>query len=273
LKPVTIAPIHTALLILDVQKNNCNDERRPRCVNTVPAIRKLIARARTSSLPVVYSLTTKADPADILEDVAPLASDYIVKSSVDKFFNTDLENYLKQAAIDTVIIVGTAAEGAVLHTAAGAAMREFNIIDSKGYDAHILKHWTNATQTNRALCILYALSGNLDKQGGNVFFPKIPRPKVRDARMLPVMAMLKDYRPAGHMLKKTLPPANRRPVGIRHNWPSVFYPYSPLDFLYFFIDPISDTPSCRLSVRMFFNSMWLNWAFSFPSPQVWPWAV
>jgi nicotinamidase-related amidase len=128
LKPVTISSSHTALLILDLQKNNCNDERRPRCLNTVPGIRKLIEWARTNSLPVVYSLTTQADPADILEDVAPLPGDHIVKSSVDKFFGTDLGDHLKQADIDTVIIAGTAAEGAVLHTTAGAAMRGFNIV-------------------------------------------------------------------------------------------------------------------------------------------------
>ena len=53
------------------------------------------------------------------------------------------------------------------------------------YSYNGLEQHTNATQTNRALCILYALSGNLDQKGGNVFFPGIPGPKVRDPRMLP----------------------------------------------------------------------------------------
>ena len=128
LKSVTIDPTQTALLVLDLQKNNCNPERRPRCVNAVPGIRKLIEWARSNSLRVIYSLTSKADLADILEDVTPLPNDHTVKSSVDKFFGTDLEDHLKQANIDTVIIVGTAAEGAVLHTTAGACMRGFDVV-------------------------------------------------------------------------------------------------------------------------------------------------
>jgi anaerobic selenocysteine-containing dehydrogenase len=40
-------------------------------------------------------------------------------------------------------------------------------------------------QTNRALCILYALTGNLDRRGGNVFFPSFPGSKVRDSKLLP----------------------------------------------------------------------------------------
>jgi nicotinamidase-related amidase len=128
LKPVTIDPAHTALLILDLQKNNCNAERRPRCVEAVPGIQTLITSARNKTIPVVYSLTSKAGPEDILDAVTPLTDEHIVKSSVDKFFGTDLEGHLKEVDIHTVIIVGTAAEGAVLHTTAGAAMRGFNVI-------------------------------------------------------------------------------------------------------------------------------------------------
>ena len=42
--------------------------------------------------------------------------------------NTELENILKENRIKTVIIVGTSANGAVLHTATGAAARGFEII-------------------------------------------------------------------------------------------------------------------------------------------------
>lgn len=33
---------------------------------------------------------------------------------------------------------------------------------------------TNATQTSRAMCLLYALTGDIDAPGGNVFFEKVP---------------------------------------------------------------------------------------------------
>jgi nicotinamidase-related amidase len=128
LLPVKFDPSHMAILVLDLQKNNCNSERRPRCVDTISEIKKFIETARAKNATIAYSLTSKGEPDDILNDLAPLANDHIVKSSVDKFFNTDLEDYLKEAGMDAVIIVGTAAEGAVLHTTAGAAMRGFNAV-------------------------------------------------------------------------------------------------------------------------------------------------
>lgn len=128
LKAVTPDPKVTALLILDIQKGMCNEERRPRCAATVPRIQRLLTQAREGGALVAYSLTRSAEPSDIVEEVAPLADEPIVKSSVDKFFQTDLEDILRKKDIETVIVVGTAAHGAVLHTATGAAMRGFEVI-------------------------------------------------------------------------------------------------------------------------------------------------
>jgi nicotinamidase-related amidase len=47
---------------------------------------------------------------------------------VDKFFRTDLEQILAKAAIHTVIVTGTSAQGAVLYTASGAALRGLRVI-------------------------------------------------------------------------------------------------------------------------------------------------
>jgi nicotinamidase-related amidase len=51
-----------------------------------------------------------------------------VSSGADKFLGTDLEKMLKDNDIKTVIIVGTAAHGAVLNTAAAAALKGFKVI-------------------------------------------------------------------------------------------------------------------------------------------------
>jgi len=128
LKPVTVESNVTALLVLDIQKNNCNRQRRSRCSASVPKIRSLIAKARANNLAVVYSLTSSASAADIREEVKPLDNEPIVKSGVDKFFNTKLEKILRGKGIRDVIVVGTSAHGAVLHTATGAALRGFNVI-------------------------------------------------------------------------------------------------------------------------------------------------
>ena len=128
LKPVTVEPKITALLVLDIQKNNCNQQRRPRCTASVPKIRSLIAKARANGLAVVYSLTSSAGAVDIREEVRPLGNEPIVKSGVDKFFNTELKEILLGKGIRDVIVVGTSAHGAVLHTATGATLRGFNVI-------------------------------------------------------------------------------------------------------------------------------------------------
>ena len=46
----------------------------------------------------------------------------------DKFIDTDLEKILKDRGVTTVIIVGTAAQGAVLYTASHAAFLGFKVV-------------------------------------------------------------------------------------------------------------------------------------------------
>jgi len=128
LQPVQLDPRTSALLVLDLQNGNCNSERMPRCVDTLAGIGEFIGRARSQKILIVYSLTSKATPADIRPEVVPLPEEPIVRSGVDKFYNTDLADILQQAGCQTVVMVGTAAEGAILHTAAGAALRGYNLV-------------------------------------------------------------------------------------------------------------------------------------------------
>jgi len=128
LNEVTVDPSSTALLILDFLHSNCNDERRPRCVESLPTMKKLLDEARAAGVMVVYSITSSAEPTDIWEDVAPMEGEPIVQASVDKFRNTDLEEILSDKGIKTVITVGTAAQGAVLYTASAAALRGLDVI-------------------------------------------------------------------------------------------------------------------------------------------------
>jgi nicotinamidase-related amidase len=128
LELVEADPETTALLILDIEELTTNTERRPRAVASVPRIAGLLARAREAGAPVAYSLTRRGTPETIIEEVAPRPGEPIVQSSVDKFYDTDLEKILKERGVRQVVIVGTAAEGAVLHTATGAAMRGFDVI-------------------------------------------------------------------------------------------------------------------------------------------------
>jgi nicotinamidase-related amidase len=126
LKPVAVNAQDTALLMLDFMNQNCG--KRPRCVESIPAVKKLLGAAREHKVMVVYSIIPNSTTADVIKDVAPLPSEPHVLSGPDKFLGTDLEKILKDKGIKTVIAVGTAANGAVLYTASGAALRGMNVI-------------------------------------------------------------------------------------------------------------------------------------------------
>jgi isochorismate hydrolase len=126
LKAVTVDPKTTALLMLDFMNQNCG--KRPRCLDTIPAMKKLLADARANKVPVIYSIIANSTPEDVIKDVAPQADEPHVLSGPDKFRNTDLEKILKDKGITTVIAVGTASNGAVLYTASGAAFRGMSVI-------------------------------------------------------------------------------------------------------------------------------------------------
>lgn len=128
LEAVKLAPKTTALLILDIEKLTTNMQRRPRAVASVPRIAALLAKARAAGMPVAYSLTSRGEPETILKEVTPRKGEPIVKASVDKFHGTRLEAILKKRGVKTVLVVGTAAEGAVLHTATAAAIRGFDVV-------------------------------------------------------------------------------------------------------------------------------------------------
>jgi nicotinamidase-related amidase len=128
LQAVTVDPKTTALLLVDVLHQTCNEKRRPRCVATLPTIKKFLAEARNHKMMVVYTLIPHANGADIWADVAPTSDEPLVAGILDKFLNSNLETILKDKGIQTVIAVGAASNGAVVHTVAGAVQRGIKVI-------------------------------------------------------------------------------------------------------------------------------------------------
>src|SRR5215475_2437745 len=87
LKPVTVDPKTTALLVLDFMKGNCG--QRPLCIASVPNVKKVLGEARAHNLPVFYTLVGQ-DPTPngmIDQGLAPAANDFRVAGSNggDKF--------------------------------------------------------------------------------------------------------------------------------------------------------------------------------------------
>ena len=121
-----IDPSTTALLLLDFQDRIIAG--RPRAAATVPRVARLLAFARSSGIPVAYSLAGQSGPESIVPELKPEAADHVVRSSVDKFYGTDLEAWLKSKGVKTLVITGLVAEGAVLGTSIGACLRGFKVI-------------------------------------------------------------------------------------------------------------------------------------------------
>lgn len=126
LKPVTVDNKTDALLVIDMVAETCNAQARPRCVETIPAIQKILNDARAKGMTVIYALGISGK--EILPALAPKDGEPIVKSGADKFVNTELEKMLKDKGISGVIVVGTLASGGVLHTASQAAFRGFKVV-------------------------------------------------------------------------------------------------------------------------------------------------
>jgi nicotinamidase-related amidase len=130
LKPVTLEGSTTALLILDMMKMNCG--ARPRCVATVPNVKRLHDAARAAGAMVWYSLVGsdgKATPADMIDPgFAPRDGEWARQNGPDKFLGSNLEEKLKTRGIKTVVVCGTSFQGVGIGTGSGSAQRGYKVI-------------------------------------------------------------------------------------------------------------------------------------------------
>ncbi len=130
LKPATIVPKETALLVMDFTKQTCTPQRRIRCANSVPKVLKLVNEARAKGALIIYSVAVpNSVPADILPELKQASGEQVLPPlGPDKFINSDLEKTLKDKGIKTVVAMGTQAQTSVLHTGATAALKGFKVI-------------------------------------------------------------------------------------------------------------------------------------------------
>ena len=129
LKPVTVDPKTTALLVLDLMKANCGV--RPRCPPIVPNVAKLIEAARAHGMMIAFNLTGQSKPQDMVDpSVMPHTGEFLIKNGRggDKFIDSDLDAGLKAKGVKTVIVTGTSAQGAVSTTSNGAAQRGYKVV-------------------------------------------------------------------------------------------------------------------------------------------------
>lgn len=131
LKPVTLQSSTTALLILDLMRTGACP-MRPRCMASIPAVKRMHDSARSAGAMVWYSLVGadgKAIPSEFIDQsFAPHKDEYARTGGPDKFMGTDLDEKLKAHGIKTVIVCGTSFQGAGLGAASGAAQRGYKVV-------------------------------------------------------------------------------------------------------------------------------------------------
>lgn len=114
-----------ALLVLDITSVICPP--RPTCVASVPKIAALVKKARDAKVPIIYSQTATAG-STYIADIAPQPEDATVTGRADKFYGTNLDQILKDKAVETAVVVGSAANGAVLYTTFGLGLRGITVV-------------------------------------------------------------------------------------------------------------------------------------------------
>jgi len=125
IKEVTVDPKKTAVISMDFNSKRCTPQGRVRCFNVLPRVEKVLAQARAKGMLVVHTLTSSMKPEDLVTSVGPKPGEPVLRGRGDKFSGNDLEKMLKDKGIDTVILMGTSANSAVLYTAFGAVQRGF----------------------------------------------------------------------------------------------------------------------------------------------------
>jgi nicotinamidase-related amidase len=132
LKPVSVEPKVTALLMLDFLAKNCAPN--PRCTAALPKVSILLAAARAKGFAVVYS--DYPSGGEVVPEVARQGSEPLITAVLDKFAltskdgtkETGLDRMLKDKGVSSVIVLGNASNGAVLYTATSAFFRGYRTI-------------------------------------------------------------------------------------------------------------------------------------------------
>src|SRR5260370_42516159 len=127
-KALTLEASTTALLILDVSKDGAC-RTRPRCMATIPNVKRLHDAARAAGAMLWYSIGEKSAPEDMIgPGFAPHDGEWAHQGGPDKFLGSNLEEKLKARGIKTVVVCGTSFQGVGIGTGSEAAQRGYKVI-------------------------------------------------------------------------------------------------------------------------------------------------
>ena len=187
-KKISLNPIDTAIIVVDMQ-NDFVKEGGSLLVDsakeTINKIKSLLDNARKKKVRVIYTQDTHfdgdkeweiwpvhckrgSDGWKIINELKPVDGEMVFeKNRYDGFYETQLEHYLSHVwGIKKLVIVGTVSSICVLHTAASAGLRWYNlIVPADGISA--LTEFDQA-MTLRQVSFLYA--GKIVRSCGDIAF-------------------------------------------------------------------------------------------------------
>jgi nicotinamidase-related amidase len=178
----------SAVIVVDMQNDFVKEGGSllvPAAKETISNISKLIERARKKKVNVLFTQDTHYDGDkewtiwpehcrkgtngwQIIDELKPKEGELVFeKNRYDGFYGTNLEHYLMHVwNIENLVIVGTVSSICVLHTAASAGLRWYNIV----IPANGISSLTDFDQamTLRQVSTLY--TGTIVKNCGEILF-------------------------------------------------------------------------------------------------------
>lgn len=137
------------LIVVDMQKDFCYPEGAlyggDRVYGVIKPLVRFIDAFRTSGDEVIYTMDwhreddvefkiwpshciEHSEGAEIVEELKPEKNDFVVKKrKYTAFFGTDLDMFLREKNIEEIYLAGVLANICVLHTAADAVLRGYNV--------------------------------------------------------------------------------------------------------------------------------------------------
>jgi nicotinamidase-related amidase len=144
---VTIDSKFSAMIVIDMQKDFCYETGAlflPNAKRIISKTEELISNATSHCVQMIFTQDwhTPDDPefdiwgehcvqntegADIIDELS-VHGHIVRKRGYSAFFGTDLDSFLKERGIRTLLIVGVATNICVLHTTGDARLRGYDIV-------------------------------------------------------------------------------------------------------------------------------------------------
>jgi nicotinamidase-related amidase len=147
----------TALIVVDMLNRYEHEDAQPLIASvrrTLPAMRRLLERAREAETPIVYvndnygdwsagraELSEQALDGAVPPIVEPILPEeevaFLVKARHSVFFETQLDYMLRHQGVGRIVLIGQVTEQCILYSALDAYVRHYSIVIPRDAVAHI----------------------------------------------------------------------------------------------------------------------------------------